>query len=865
MLNDQLTSAEIEQVLEEQSAIAGHQRYLDDQQRLSDREGFQTRDNVQKVISGALPILSEAIRSWVKTAGTKKGRKPAGLAPIQSLDADRLALVALSCVFSGFGKKTMISDISITLGSAIQIELEADMILQADSKAYERFEKLRQGEARADTNKKRHQNLAKDLNVGLEWDRIHKAHVGSAVLNLIFLHLSELFEREVIKDRRGTVPIIALTPEALELLSTLQDAQAWMNPMFQPMLTPPRPWANYYSGAYTDVRLSRHVHMVRTFNKEHRRAVQNALAEGKMDKVLTGLNAIQDTRFSIDSRILNIVEQCRLEKKRPSKSFPLGKVPAAPAKHTDEEWAAFDPETRTALSRRRRTIKDIRGAAVAEGGVLAADLAIAGLLEEEGLFYIPVSLDFRGRIYAVPHLNPQRSDHIKALFKFADGVPLGKDGGKWLMIHLANCGDFDKISKQDFPARIQWVRENEGDILMAATDPMEMYDWWSQADSPFCFLQACFEYLAWMQSGFSEDYVSHTSAALDGSCSGLQHYSCMTRSAEEGYHVNLTPRDTPGDIYQVTASAALPVIERDAAEGDVKAQLILANNFGRPQVKRNVMTYFYGSGKFGMRGQHVEDLMRPLADEVALGERGVHPYSLERTKTNAETGEVTTAQDGGFQCAVVLSSYVFDAVVSVAPKADEAARWFQHIASLLAHESLPVQWSTPTGLPVIQKYNQYTSKTINMWLYDRKVTVPSGKSKLDEEGNILSHIQCLIREAPTKRIDKNKARNAISPNVVHSMDAAHMLLTVVNSKAEGIKHYQLIHDSFATHFGNTEKFARIIKETLVEMYTYYCPFAEIEAQARKVMSINGQAKIQPSPSKGTLDLSLILQSDYVFA
>ena len=865
MLNEQLTSHDIEATLEEQSALAGHQRYLEDQQRIEDREGFQRRDNVQKVISGALPILSVAISSWVKSAATKKGRKPASLEPLKNLDADRVSLVALSCVFSGFGKQAMISETSLAIGSAIQIELEADMILQADSKAYERFQKLREGEGREGVNKRRHTNLAKELNVGLEWSRTNKALVGSTVLNLILLVLSDVFERKVIKDKRGTVPILSLTPEAVELLSDLQEAQAWMKPLFQPMLTPPRPWANFYSGAYSDVRLSRHVHLVRTFNKDHRRAVQEQIASGKMDKVLTGLTAIQDTRFAIDSRVLEVVSYCRDNQLRPSTSFPLGKVPPAAAKHTDEEWNSFDPETRVALSRRRRTIKDIRGAAAAEGGVLASDLAIAGLLEEEGIFYIPCSLDFRGRIYAVPHLNPQRSDHIKALFQFADGIPLGPDGGKWLMIHLANCGDFGKISKEPFDARVQWVRDNEGDILMAASDPIEMYDWWSKADSPFCFLQACFEYLAWMKSGFSQDYVSHTSAALDGSCSGLHHYSCMTRSEDEGYHVNLTPRDTPGDIYQVTASAALPVIQRDAAAGDIKAQIILANDFGRPHVKRNVMTYFYGSGKFGMRGQHVEDLMRPLADKVALGELPSHPYSLERTKVDKDTGEVTTAQDGGFQCAVALSNYVFDAVVSVAPKADEAARWFQHIASLLAHESLPVYWVTPTGLPVVQKYSQYTHKVVNLWLYDRKVTVPCGKSKLDDAGNILSHIQCLIREAPTKRIDKNKARNAISPNVVHSMDAAHMLLTVVNSKAVGIEHFQLIHDSFATHFGNTEKFSRVIKETLVEMYSNYCPFEELAGQARAVLSLNGQSKIQAVPSKGSLDLSLILQSDFVFS
>src|SRR3546814_3643749 len=137
---------------------------------------------------------------------------------------------------------------------------------------------------------------------------------------------------------------------------------------------------------------------------------------------------------------------------------------------------------------------------------------------------------------------------------------------------------------------------------------------WSKADSPFCFLQACFEYDAWMQSGFSQDFVSHIPIAADGSCSGLQHYAAITRSSKEAHHVNLVPRDTVGDIYRLVSEAALPTLQASASKGDEKAQRILELGFGRTDVTRNVMTYFYGSGQFGMRDQHMKDTMQPLAD-----------------------------------------------------------------------------------------------------------------------------------------------------------------------------------------------------------------------------------------------------------
>src|SRR3546814_11940464 len=81
---------------------------------------------------------------------------------------------------------------------------------------------------------------------------------------------------------------------------------------------------------------------------------------------------------------------------------------------------------------------------------------------------------------------------------------------------------------------------------------------WSKADSPFCFLQACFEYDAWMQSGFSQDFVSHIPIAADGSCSGLQHYAAITRSSKDAHHVNHVPRATVGDSYRLVPQPALP-------------------------------------------------------------------------------------------------------------------------------------------------------------------------------------------------------------------------------------------------------------------------------------------------------------------
>jgi hypothetical protein len=73
-----------------------------------------------------------------------------------------------------------------------------------------------------------------------------------------------------------------------------------------------------------------------------------------------------------------------------------------------------------------------------------ADLRHARLCGDQTVF-LDYSCDWRGRIYAVQPLNYAREDHVRALFKFARGEPLGPDGLSWLEIHAANCyGEVDK-------------------------------------------------------------------------------------------------------------------------------------------------------------------------------------------------------------------------------------------------------------------------------------------------------------------------------------------------------------------------------------------------------------------------------------
>ena len=207
------------------------------------------------------------------------------------------------------------------------------------------------------------------------------------------------------------------------------------------------------------------------------------------------------------------------------------------------------------IRRHQKLVTQVKGAAE----VMRQDLQTAHELAVHDKFFLPFNLDFQGRIYAVPSFNYFRDDHIKALFTYYRGYRVEGNNAFWLMVHLANCGDFDKISKAPLDERVQWVQDNHDNILSIAKDFKKSYDFWKAADKPFQFVAAAFEYARWVEEG--EDFVCYVPISMDGTNSGVQHYSCLNRSKREAALVNLVPSETMADIYATNAENVTTILE----------------------------------------------------------------------------------------------------------------------------------------------------------------------------------------------------------------------------------------------------------------------------------------------------------------
>ena len=114
------------------------------------------------------------------------------------------------------------------------------------------------------------------------------------------------------------------------------------------------------------------------------------------------------------------------------------------------------------------------------------------------------------------------------------------------------------------------------------------------------------------------------------------------------------------------------------------------------------------------------------------------------------------------------------------------------------------------------------------------------------------------------KLDKRKQGQGISPNFVHSCDAAHLMLTVVRAAQKGITNYAMIHDSFGTTAGDAEEMFMIVREAFVEMYTEIEVLENFRDEILAQLSEKAQKKLKPLPCRGTLELSHVVDSRYCF-
>jgi DNA-directed RNA polymerase len=619
---------------------------------------------------------------------------------------------------------------------------------------------------------------------------------------------------EIVQARCGqkTQHMVHLSPEAQEWADRVHKHVELMSCQHLPCVLPPRDWSTPYDGGFHTPAVPP-LTIVKTRRKAHLRLLEQA----EMPTVYAAINALQRTPWTINTRVLEVAEAL-WEAGETTAGLPSREPVPIPEKPAD---IATNEEARKAWRKAAAVAYEERTTSLSKRLYVAKTLAYAREYAAHRRHFYVHQMDFRGRLYAVTaYLSPQAEDLTRGLLMFADGLPLADRAAvEWLMIHTANCFGVDKVP---FADRLRWVLEHRGEIEASARDPLGER-WWTTADKPFQFLAACCDLAGFWRDGLG--HVSHLPVSMDGSNNGLQHFAALLRDQETAEAVNLTPSDQPQDIYARVAARAEAILRDQARTEPAAVPWLACGWMDRKVAKRPTMVLPYG-GTFASCREYVEEAVRDR--EKATGAR---PFGIGEARRKS---------------ILVGAQAVWQALGEVVVAARVGMGFLQGVARVAAKAGVPMHWTAPSGFPVWHEYREMRREhAITTHLHGRAIQIrPRGE---------------------TPRLDAEQQKQAIAPNVVHSLDAAALVGTIAEGQDVGIVAWRMIHDSFGTHAANAPRLAECLRLAFCDLYLGRDLLAELRDEIAAQLPEKARAELPAVPRPGTLDVSAVLRAPYFFA
>src|SRR5262249_15825270 len=350
------------------------------------------------------------------------------------------------------------------------------------------------------------------------------------------------------------------------------------------------------------------------------------------------------------------------------------------------------------------------------------------------------------------------------------------------------------------------------------------FDHWRDADKQFAFVAACMELSRARKN--PEGFETHLPIGFDGTCNGIQHLAMLSRDEEAAELVNLIDTGAPQDIYLAVTWHVMKLLDGEDHRLRTKGNEAqdawcfgwwrerlrpLTDKDRRKLFKGPVMTFPYSATPAGMADEIVETY-RDLFDDNG-------PWPTARFLAKAV----------GLACEDKLSGPV------------RIMKYVRELARYRYKQGKFLEWRSPTGFPVANRY-QYSN------------IVP-----LDLCFGIRSRYKVADGALPEMR--KAKILNAASPNFIHSLDAAHLIRTVLAANSEGIRDILPVHDSYSCLAPFARLFGQVIRRELAMLYIVGDPLAALR---NANVDDPKNPKLLPLPERGNLNPDDVPKGEYSF-
>ncbi len=297
-----------------------------------------------------------------------------------------------------------------------------------------------------------------------------------------------------------------------------------------------------------------------------------------------------------------------------------------------------------------------------------------------------------------------------------------------------------------------------------------------------------------------------------------QHLAAMSKDPHAGQLVSLTPSDIQKDFY-VAVAKELVKLSPDWFE----ERKIPMKHIRKGIAKRGSMTRAYSAGKTRIAKNMYDDCH-------------VEGYTVKYNISEPDT--------------VFLADGLIKSINQVCSGPLKTTKFLQKIAEHELNNGRKVlEWMTPSGFPVIYKaYLQHERK--------QRGTIKGIKGNKDGRIMHVVRVDVLTKDGTERVPCRRSFASGISPNFVHSMDAAHMHNTI--NVFRGV--FAAVHDSFATHADDVDELQRITKMTFIAQYDVPNFFDYIQSN----IMMYADTFTYEQPKLGKLDIKEVMNSDYFF-
>lgn len=750
--------------------------------------------------------LTKEIRAWLRKAKRGPGINHNLRPYFAQFKPGVVAFIAVRSVLDSIGRENSLISAGNAIGNMLEEEAKFKAINAADPRVWMDLKRRLKGVRSLQSKGRLVRGVIEKLNASIEpWPKKDKMKLGVILIEMI-RQKTGLIDIQPVGSRSGRRRYVVVPTDAtLAWMENSNNAHESMFPFWLPSLIPPLDWENPYDGGY-------HTNLVtrRPLVKIRDKNMLKELANADLAEVYKAVNILQKTAWEINPEVHEVMRH-----------FWDNGVPIADLPDRQDEMtitrpneADTDPDMLKAY-RREVSMRWQRVIATRSRRVLAGKIMFMAKHFLTEKFYFPYQADFRGRLYTVAYfLQPQGPSQARGLLRFAEGRPLETpEAETWFLVHGANCFGVDKVSFED---RVQWVADNQERIMSVFKDPLDD-KWWADASKPWEFLAWCLEFGRYVEEG--PRFVSKIPIAMDGSNNGLQIFSLLLRDKVGAEATNCIPTERPRDIYQDVADIVTARLRETDHPMAAKWLEFIDGQLPRDATKRSVMTLPYGS-TFHACIHYTRDWY----EEVRKKRGGVTPF------------------ERGYEPSVYLARFIWTAITETVSSARECMDWLRKVSDIFTEAGQPVRWTSPSGFPVKQGYYKFKTKQI-------KTVV----------GNVVRFSNYL---EDIEDVAGRKQKNGISPNFIHSLDAAALVKTVNLSHDAGLDSFAMIHDSYGVLAADAPKMAQVLREVYAEMFTD--PILE-RFRDELLLYLPQGTVLPPIPGSGDLDVNLVKDSLYFFA